>query len=242
MQRQIEELLQKGWVEPSTSPYGAPILFVGKKDGGLRMCIDYRALNKLTVKNRYPLPRIDDLFDQLRGAQYFSSIDLAQGYHQIRIPPEDVPKTAFRTPIGHFQFKVLCFGLTNAPATFQQVMNQIFRHQVGKFVLVYLDDILIFSKTREEHLQHLDAVLQVLKQHQFYARLHKCFFLQREIEYLGHIVGNGGIKPDPRKAKAVNDRPVPTNLHELRQFPGLANYFRKYMAGYSISGGSTRRL
>ena len=182
MQRQITELLAKGWVEPSSSPYGAPILFVGKKDGGLRMCIDYRALNKLTIKNRYPLPRIDDLFDQLRGAQFFTSIDLAQGYHQIRISPEDAPKTAFRTPTGHFQFKVLCFGLTNAPATFQQVMNEIFKHQVGKFVLVYLDDILIFSRSREEHLRHLREALEVLRANTFYARLHKCFFLQEEIE------------------------------------------------------------
>jgi hypothetical protein len=136
MKRQIKELLAKEWIEPSTSPYGAPILFVGKKDGGLRMCIDYRALNKVTLKNRYPMPRIDDLFDQHQGATYFSSIDLAQGYHQMRIPAEDVPKTAFRTPLGHFQFKVLCFGLTNAPATFQQVMNDIYKHELGQFVLV----------------------------------------------------------------------------------------------------------
>jgi len=144
--RQIDEYLRKGWIEPSSSPYGAPILFVTKKDGGLRMCIDSRALNKITVKNRYPLPRIEDLFDRLQGARYFSSLDLSQGYHQIRITDEDVPKTAFRTPFGHYQFRVLSFGLTNAPATFQCAMNAVF----GKipFALVYLDDILIFSNTR----------------------------------------------------------------------------------------------
>ena len=180
------------------------------------MCIDYRALNKITLKNRYPIPRIDDLFDQLQGAKYFSAIDLAQGYHQIHIPPEDVPKTVFRTPLGHFQFKVLGFGLTNAPATFQQVMNDVFKHHIGQFVLVYLDDILIFSRSREEHLQHLDKVLQILQNHKLYARLHKCKFFLEELEYLGHIVGKGGIKPDPRKVQEVQQWPEPTNLHELR--------------------------
>ena len=149
--RQIDEYLEKGWIEPSSSPYGAPILFVPKKNGQLRMCVDYRALNKATVKNRFPLPRIDDLFDRLRGAQVFSSLDLAQGYHQIRVTDDDVPKTAFRTPFGHFQWRVLSFGLTNAPATFQRLMNDVFRPFIDVFVLVYLDDILVFSKSVEEH-------------------------------------------------------------------------------------------
>ena len=146
VQKQISDLLAKGWIERSSSPYAAPILFVKKKDGSLRMCVDYRALNKQTVKNRYPLPRLDDIFDKLQGAKVFTFLDLAQGYHQIRITPEDVPKTAFRTPLGHFQYKVLSFGLTNAPATFQSVMNEILGEYLDKFFLVYLDDILVFSK------------------------------------------------------------------------------------------------
>jgi hypothetical protein len=146
MTKQVTGMLDKGWLERSDSPFAAPVLFVSKKDGTLRMCVDYRALNKITVKNRYSLPRIDDLFDKLRGATVFSSLDLAQGYHQIRIPPEDVPKTAFRTPLGHFQYKVLCFGLTNAPATFQRAMDDIFR-SMSDFCAVYMDDILVFSRT-----------------------------------------------------------------------------------------------
>ena len=184
------------------------------------MCIDYRALNKITVKNRYPLPRIEDLFDELQGAQYFTSLDLAQGYHQIRIPPEDVPKTAFRTPLGHFQFKVLCFGLTNAPATFQRQMNSLFAALLGKHVLVSLDDILIFSKTKEEHMAHLAEVLEILRRHNFYATLSKCHFLQGELEYLGHIVGRDGIRVDPRKVKAVQDWEPKKTVHGIRSFLG----------------------
>ena len=153
--KQIKEYIHKGWIEPSSSPNGSPILFVKKKDGGLRMVIDYRALNKLTIKNRYPLPRIDDLFDQLADSCVFSSLDLSQGYHQIRILEEDVPKTTFRVPFGHYQFKVLSFGLTNALTTFLSVINRIFHQYLRKFVLVYLDDILVFSKTPKEHMEHL---------------------------------------------------------------------------------------
>jgi len=232
-EKQLAEYLRKGWITPSTSPFGAPILFVSKKDGGLRMCIDYRALNKITVKNRYPLPRIEDLFDQLQGAQYFTSLDLTQGYHQIRISEEDIPKTAFRTPMGHFEFRVLCFGLTNAPATFQAVMNKVFASKLGKTVLVYLDDILIFSKTAEEHLQHVREVLELLRQHQLYAKISKCRFMRTEVEYLGHLVGRDGLRVDPKKVASVNDWPVPTDVHQLRSFLGLANYFRRFMRGYA---------
>ena len=166
VERQVTELLKHGLIEPSSSPFGAPVLFVGKKDGSLRMCIDYRALNKITVKNKYPLPRIDQLLDTLAGAKYFMSFDLQSGYHQIRIPEADVPKTAFRTPFGHFQFKVLAFGLTNAPSTFQRAMNDMFSVSpslLNKCVLVYIDDILIFSKTTDEHVAHLRQVLDRLK-------------------------------------------------------------------------------
>ena len=231
--RQITEYIHKGWIEPSSSPYGSPILFVKKKDGGLRMVIDYRALNKLTIKNRYPLPRIDDLFDQLAGSRVFSSLDLAQGYHQIQILEEDVPKTAFRVPFGHYQFKVLSFGLTNAPATFQGVMNRIFQQHLGKFVLVYLDDILVFSKTQEEHLEHLRKVFEILRENKLFAKLTKCRFAKSELEYLGHVVGKDGIKVDPRKIETVTTWARPNDVSQLRSFLGLSNYFRRFIQGYS---------
>ncbi len=231
--RQVTEYIHKGWIEPSSSPYGSPILFVKKKDGGLRMVIDYRALNKLTIKNRYPLPRIDDLFDQLAGSRVFSSLDLAQGYHQIRISKEDVPKTAFRVPFGHYQFKVLSFGLTNAPATFQGVMNRIFQQYLGKFVLVYLDDILVFSKTQEEHLEHLRKVFEILRENKLFAKLTKCHFAKSELEYLGHVVGKDGIKVDPRKIETVATWARPNDVSQLRSFLGLSNYFRRFIQGYS---------
>ncbi|GJP33550.1 hypothetical protein CLOM_g18077 [Closterium sp. NIES-68] len=231
--QQIEEYLRKGWIEPSASPYGAPILFVNKKGGGLRMCVDYRALNKITIKNRYPLPRIEDLFDRLQGAQWFSALDLAQGYHQLRITKEDVPKTAFRSPFGHFQWRVLSFGLTNAPASFQRAMNDVFREAIGHFVLVYLDDILVYSKTEEEHTQHLKWVLGKLREHKFYARLWKCHFYKRKLEYLGHLVGNDGLKVDLKKVVAVQNWPVPQDVGQIRSFLGLANYFRRFLENYS---------
>jgi hypothetical protein len=159
LKKQLEELEAAGFIQPSKSPFGAPILFVKKKDGTMRMCVDYRALNNVTIKNAYPLPRIDELFDRLQGAQFFSKIDLRSGYHQIRVAPEDVAKTAFRTRYGHYEFLVLPFGLTNAPATFMHLMHQIFRKQLDSFVLVFLDDILIFSKTKEDHERHVAEVL-----------------------------------------------------------------------------------
>lgn len=233
VERQVKALLAEGLIEPSSSPYGAPILFVNKPDGSLRLCLDYRKLNSLTEKNRYPLPRIDQLMDQLRSAKVFSSMDLQSGYHQIRISPEDVPKTAFRTPFGHYQFKVLSFGLTNAPATFQNVMNDIFREQLGKFVLVYIDDIVIFSSSPEEHLAHLECVLQILQKEKLFARLRKCHFEKSEIKFLGHLVGTEGIKVDPAKISVVKDWPVPRNLRQVQSFLGLATYFRKFIQGFS---------
>jgi hypothetical protein len=233
LKRQIKELLALGFIEPSTSPYGAPVLFVQKKDGSLRMCIDYRALNKITIKNKYPLPRIDDLLDRLNGCSHFSSIDLRSGYYQLRITPEDIPKTAFRTVLGHYQFKVLCFGLTNAPAAFQSAMNTVLGEYLHDFVVVYLDDILIFSKSAEEHLKHLKLVLNKLRQHGLYANAKKCEFFKRELEFLGHIIGRDGIKVDPKKTEAVKRWPKPTTVKELRGFLGLANYFRRFIQGYS---------
>jgi len=174
LKKQLANLLAKGFIKPSTSPFGTPVLFVHKKEGTLRLCVDYRALNKITIKNRYPLPRIEELMDHLAGAKYFFKIDLYSGYHQIRIKKEDTHKTAFRTRYGHYEFLVLPFGLTNAPATFMTLMNDIFREYLDEFVIVYLDDILIYSKTKEEHLKHLCLVLKTLKEHKLYAKLKKC--------------------------------------------------------------------
>jgi hypothetical protein len=234
----IAKMRKAGWIEPTTSPFGAPKLFVPKPDGSLRLCIDYRALNKSTIRNRYPLPRIDQLFDALSGATVFTGLDLQSGYHLLRIRPEDVPKTAFRVPCvgpygGSYAYKVLPMGLTNAPATFQNAMNAVFRQHLGKFVLCYLDDLCLFSRTREEHATHMRIVLELLRKHKLFCRLSKCSFAQSELKFLGHIVGAGGVKPDPRKVTAVQDWPLHRNLAEVRSFLGLATYFRKFIQGFA---------
>jgi hypothetical protein len=203
LQLQLEELLKKGYIQPSVSPWGAPVLFVKNKDGTLRLCIDFRQLNKVTVKNKYPLSRIDDLFDQLKGEKIFSKIDLISRYHQVRIKDEDISNTAFRTRYGHYEFTVVPIGLSNAPVVFMFLMNGVFRNYLDKFVIVFLDDILVYSKLEEEHKQHLRMVLQVLREHQLYAKLSKCLFYQRQIHYLGHIISEEGIGVDPEKVKAI---------------------------------------
>ena len=243
LEKQVTAFLKAQIVEFSQSPYGAPVLFVPKPNGrGLRLCVDYRALNSITVKNRCTLPRIDDLLDAVSGSHYFTSLDLTSGYHQILISEEDRPKTAFRTPFGHFQFKVLIEGLTNAPATFQTVMNSIFAPWLKKFVVVYLDDILIFSKSEEEHQSHVRMVLDVLRQQKFFVTKAKSKFAQTEIQYLGHIVSAQGLRPDPKKVQAVQSWPVPKNVHDVRSFLGLCNYFRKFIDHYSSIAVSLTNL
>ena len=204
-EKQVKMLLEKGFIQRSNSEYGSPVIFVAKKDGSMQMCIDYRALNKQTRKNRYPIPRIDDMFDKLQGATVFSSIDLQSAYHQVRLKPEDIPKTAFTTPFGLFEYTVLCFGLTNAPATFQSVMNDALQDMLGNFVLVYMDDIDVFSKTPEEHMVHLNEVMRVFTEHMFYAKLSKFMFAQSELLFLGHVVGKNGVRVDPKKVTVVKD-------------------------------------
>ena len=239
----IGELLAKGFIQPSTSPFGAPIMFVEKPDGrGYRVVCDWRMLNKLTVKNRYPLPRIDETLDRLSGSKVFSSLDLNSGYFQIRITEEDAHKTAFTSPLGHYEFKVLGQGLCNSPATFQAVMNRILGKYLHKFVVCYLDDIMVYSKTPDEHYEHLELVLAVLKENQFYAKLEKCSFNRPEVKFLGHIVGRDGLKVDSRKVDSVRDWPRPTSVKEVQQFLGLTNYFRKFMKGYSTTAAPLTSL
>jgi hypothetical protein len=201
---QITDLQQKGYIRPNSSPWGAPVLFVSKKDGSMRMCIDYRSLNEVTIKNKYPLPRIDDLFDQLQGAKYFSKIDLRSGYHQLRIKETDIQKTAIDTRYGQYEFTVMPFGLTNAPAFFMNLMNKVFMEELDKFVVVFIDNILIYSKNREDHKCHLQTVLRKLRAHQLYAKLSKCEFWLEKIAFLGHILTAEGIEVDPSKVEAVS--------------------------------------
>jgi hypothetical protein len=232
LQLQLEELLKKGYIRPSVSPWGASVLFVKKKDGTLRLCIDFRQLNKVTVKNKYPLPRIDDHFYQLKDAKIFSKIDLRSGYHQVRINDEDIRKTAFRTRYGHYEFTMVSFGLSNAPAVFMCLMNGVFRDYLDKFVIVFLDDILVYSKSEEEHEQHLRMVLQVLREHQLYAKLSKCSFYQRQIHYLGHIISEEGIAMDPEKVEAIREWSALRNVAEVRSFIGLAGYYIRFIDGF----------
>ncbi|KAL0550022.1 hypothetical protein IC582_014518 [Cucumis melo] len=230
---QLQELLDKGFIRPSVSPWDAPVLFVKKKDGSMRLCIDYRELNKVTVKNRYPLPRIDDLFDQLQGATVFSKIDLRSGYHQLRIKDGDVPKTAFRSRYGHYEFIVMSFGLTNAPAVFMDLMNRVFREFLDTFVIVFIDDILIYSKTEAEHEEHLRMVLQTLRDNKLYAKFSKCEFWLKQVSFLGHVVSKAGVSVDPAKIEAVTGWTRPSTVSEVRSFLGLAGYYRRFVENFS---------
>ena len=239
---QLQELLEKGFVRPSVSPWGAPVLFVKKKDGTLRLCIDYRKLNKLTIKNKYPLPRIDDLFDQLKGVSIFSKIDLQSGYHQLRIKDVDVHKTAFRTRYGHYEFFVMPFGLKNAPAAFMDLMNRVFRPYVDHFIVVFIDDILVYSKDRENHESHIWAVLETLRKEQLYAKLSKCEFWLNEVSFLGHIVSKEGIRVDSKKTKLVVEWKPPRNVTEVHSFLGLAGYYRKFIKGFFMTAAPMTRL
>ena len=218
---QIQELLGKGFIRPSTSPWGAQVLFAKNKDKTLRLCIDYKQLNRVTIKNRYPLPRIDDLFDLLRGARVYSKIDLRTGYHQLRVREADIPKTTFRTWYGHFEFTVIPFGLTNAPATFMSLMNRVFQPYFDQFVVVFVDDILIYSQSEVEHEDHLRIVLQFLRDHQLYAKFSKCEFWLAEVGFLGHVVSASCMLVDPRKVEAVMSWERPKSIFEIRSFLGL---------------------
>ncbi|WVZ53891.1 LOW QUALITY PROTEIN: hypothetical protein U9M48_004778 [Paspalum notatum var. saurae] len=226
VKKNIDELLAKGYIRP--------ILLVEKKDTDVkRMCVDYRALNKVTIKNKYPLPRIDDLFDQLQGACVFSKIDLRSGYHQLKIHRSDNPKTAFTTKYGLYEYTVMSFGLTNAPAYFMHLMNSVFMDYLDKFVVVFIDDILIYSKTEAEHDEHLRLVLQRLREHMLYAKFSKCEFWIDEVRFLGHVVSKGGIAMDPSKVSTVTNWKVPEIPKEVRGFLSLADYYRRFIENFS---------
>jgi hypothetical protein len=230
---QLQDLLDKGFIRPSASPWGCPALFMKKKDNSLRLCVDYRPLNAVTIKNKYPLPRIDILFNQLAGAKVFSKIDLRSGYHQIKIRPSDIPKTAFSTRYGVYEYLVMSFGLTNAPAYFMYLMNSVFMQELDKFVVVFIDDILIYSKNPKDHAQHLHVILQRLRDRHLYAKFFKCEFWLDTVNFLGHTISGDGISVDPSKVQEVMDWKPPTTVHQIRSFLGLAGYYRRFIPDFS---------
>ena len=233
LRKQLQDGVDKGFVRPSKSPYGAPVLFVKKKDGSMRLCVDYRALNHLTTKNRHPLPLLEESLASLQGATTFTKLDLRSGYYQIRIAAGDEPKTAFRTRYGHYEYTVMPFGLTNAPATFMALMNDVLRPYLDKFVVVYLDDILVYSPTADQHAHHLRLVLQALRSHQLYAKASKCSFFQSTVEFLGHQISANTTAATADKVAAVRDWPTPTTVKEVQSFLGFANFLRRYIKGFS---------
>ncbi|GBG79191.1 hypothetical protein CBR_g28908 [Chara braunii] len=233
LERQLEELLRLGFIKSNNSPWVASVLFARKADETLRLCIDYHGLNRYTVKNNYPTPRSDELFDRLAGNRFFTKNDPRSVYHQIRVAAADQLKIAFRSHFGHYEFTVMPFGLTNAPATFQRLMNDIFRDILGQYVLVYLDDILIYSRTLEEHLRHLHDILDRLRRHGFYAKLSKCRFAQHKVDFLGHYVSDQGLHMDDAKITAIAEWPVPTSAKQLRSFFSLASYYSSFIQGYA---------
>ena len=233
LKRQIEYYLNQGWIRPSSSPYGAPVLFIPKKNGKLRLCIDYRGINEITVKDKYPLPNAEQLFEQLQGAKYFSKIDAAQGYHQCKMHPSDIPKTAFRSNFGSFEWTVLSFGLSNAVPAFVRVMNTVLRPLLGVCCMCFIDDVLIFSKNLKDHYKHVKMVLDLLAKARIYANWEKCEFHTNETEYLGFIVGADGLRPVQSKVEAIRQWERPTTLYHVRSFLGAVGYYRRFIYNFA---------
>ena len=233
IESEIKEMLEQELIQPSTSPWSFPVVVVKKKNGKFRFCVNYKPLNDITKKDNYPLPRIDELLDSLHEAQWFTTLDLASGYWQIKVKPEDQEKTAFITKFGTYEFKVMPFGLCNAPATFQRTMDTVLRGIKEKFVLVYLDDVIIYSKTFSEHLQHIIEVLNRIREANLRLKAEKCHFAATELQFLGHVVGKEGVKPDPEKIDKMVNYPEPNNLRELRGVLGLFSYYRRFIKDFA---------
>jgi glutaredoxin-related protein len=233
LKEQLKFFLDKGFIRLSSSPWGCPVLFVKKKDDSSCMCVDYHPLNEVTIKNKYPLPRIDILFDQLSGACYFSKIDLRLGYHQIKIRQEDIPKMAFSTRYGLYEYTVMSFGLTNAPAYFMYLMNSIFMEELDIFVVIFIDDILIYSKTRDDHAHHIHIVLQKLRKHRLYAKFSKCAFWLEKVSFLCQILSKDGVAVDPSKVQDVLEWKQPRNVTDIQSFLGLMGYYLWFIENFS---------
>jgi hypothetical protein len=243
LKKHITELLEKGFIRPSSSPWGTPMIFVMKKDGTRRLCVDYHALNEVTVKNKYPLPRIDDLFDHLHGACVFSKIDLRSGYHQLKVRECNILKTAFVLRYGLYEYTVMSFGLTNAPAYFMYLMDKVFMEYLDKFVMVFIDNIYVYSKSEEEHEEHIRLVMQKLRDHRLYVKLSKCEFWLKQVAFLGHIILKGGISVNPSKIQDVLSWKAPTSVGDIQSFLGLAGYYQRFIEGFSnISKPMTKLL
>ncbi|KAJ9687788.1 hypothetical protein PVL29_016309 [Vitis rotundifolia] len=233
LQRQVEELLTKGHVRESMSPCAVSVLLVPKKDGTWRMCVDCRAINNITVKYKHPIPRLDDMLDELHGSCVFTKIDLKSGYHQIRMKEGDEWKTAFKTKYGLYEWLVMPFGPTNAPSTFMRLMNHALCEFIGRFVVVYFDDILVYSKNLDEHINHLHCVLAVLRKEKLYANLKKCSFCMDKVVFLGYVVSAKGIEVDEENVKAIKEWPTPKSINEVRSFHGLASFYRRFVKDFS---------
>jgi len=242
IQRQVQDLLDRGYIRESLSPCSVPVLLVPKKDGTWRMCVDCRAINNITIRYRYPIPRLDDMLDELSGSIVFSKIDLRSGYHQIRMSLGDEWKTAFKTKFGLYEWLVMPFGLTNAPSTFMRLMNEVLRAFIGKFVVVYFDDILIYSKSHDDHIEHLRAVFDVLRDARLFGNLETCTFSTDRVSFLGYVVTSQGIEMDEAKIVTIMSWPLPTTVTQVRSFLGLAGFYRRFVRDFQHHCSTSPRV